>query len=228
MHFINKLEQNEHVFRFNYPPLLLSYAGSGNTLTRLIIEYITNIWTGSVYNDSTLTEIGFLGESHCVDVSVVKAHPEHLIPNWNSKRKTRKKDILIQPCLWKWKRTQLQTTAHYINNNTNTFQNMSAIFIIRNPYRAIFSKYMLKYGKKGTGMISKHTSQLPLKHWRTNLFCNHMREGQEQWYQEIQLMDRMTELNHEYVTVKFENLTDLEQPEVAINEMRKIVNEMRM
>ena len=184
MHFMNQFEQNENVFRFNYPPLLLSYGGSGNTLTRLIIEYITNVWTGSVYNDSTLKKGGFLGESHCVDVSVVKAHPEHLIHNWYSKRKRKNKDILIQPCLWKSKR--FQPKAHYITNN-NKFQNMSAIFIIRNPYKAIFANFLLKYGNQRTGKTSKHTSQLPLKRWRTNLFCSYMREGHQQWWQEYEL-----------------------------------------
>ena len=35
-------------------------------------------------------------------------------------------------------------------------------------------------------------------------------------------MNRMKRLNHGYITVKFEHLTDLQEPEVAVNEMRKI------
>jgi hypothetical protein len=57
------------------PPLLYTFPGSGNTWGRLLIEYATGIYSGSVYNDKTLLET-LPGEFTCNwQVSVVKAHP---------------------------------------------------------------------------------------------------------------------------------------------------------
>ncbi|KAL7647314.1 UNVERIFIED_CONTAM: hypothetical protein RMT77_000909 [Armadillidium vulgare] len=46
-------------FKLSY---LVSFPGSGNTWTRYLIEAATGIFTGSVYNDTTLYKLGFLGE----------------------------------------------------------------------------------------------------------------------------------------------------------------------
>lgn len=57
------------------PPLLYSLPGSGNTWTRLLIEYATGVLSGSFYNDVGLTKV-FPGELVCnTSVSVAKAHP---------------------------------------------------------------------------------------------------------------------------------------------------------
>ena len=60
------------------PPLLLSFPGSGNTWTRLLIEVSTGIYTGDIYTDHSLKSV-FAGEKSCGKrVSVVKAHPQDL------------------------------------------------------------------------------------------------------------------------------------------------------
>ena len=46
------------------PPMLYTFPGSGNTWARLLIEYSTNIYTGSVYNDKTLLK-ALPGEFKC-------------------------------------------------------------------------------------------------------------------------------------------------------------------
>jgi hypothetical protein len=47
----------------------------GNTWCRLLIEYATGIYSGSIYNDSSLMK-ALPGEVHCSKrVSVIKAHP---------------------------------------------------------------------------------------------------------------------------------------------------------
>ena len=57
------------------PPALVSYPGSGSTLTRLLLEMVTQIKTGSVYGDVSLYNNSghqFLGEFNTTFVSVVK------------------------------------------------------------------------------------------------------------------------------------------------------------
>mmetsp|Transcript_16865 Transcript_16865/g.48462 ORF Transcript_16865/g.48462 Transcript_16865/m.48462 type:complete len:353 (-) Transcript_16865:115-1173(-) len=59
------------------PPSLVSYPGSGSTLTRLLLEMATHIHTGSVYGDISLYNNSghqFLGEFNTANVSVVKTH----------------------------------------------------------------------------------------------------------------------------------------------------------
>ena len=58
----------------HYPPLLISFPGSGNTWMRLLIEYSTGIYSGSIYADKSLFEI-MPGEPFCdSSVGVVKVH----------------------------------------------------------------------------------------------------------------------------------------------------------
>jgi len=58
------------------PVLLLSHQGSGNTWTRLLLEYSTGIYTGSVYSDTTLYDI-LPAEAECGrTMSVNRAHPD--------------------------------------------------------------------------------------------------------------------------------------------------------
>ena len=62
-------------FKSNFPPLLISFPASGNTFTRLLLEYVTLYWTGSVYR-SPLIEAGFKGEINIDNkVIVIKCHP---------------------------------------------------------------------------------------------------------------------------------------------------------
>ena len=57
------------------PVLLLSHQGSGNTWTRLLLEYSTGIYTGSVYSDTTLYDI-LPAEAECGRIMLVnRAHP---------------------------------------------------------------------------------------------------------------------------------------------------------
>ena len=43
---------------------LVSFAGSGNSWARMLIEGATGVYTGSVYNDKSLFYKGMKGESH--------------------------------------------------------------------------------------------------------------------------------------------------------------------
>eukprot|EP01083_Nonionella_stella_P192759 712323_1 len=50
IHFLTQPEMNKN-FKYKYPTFLFSVPGAGNTFVRLILEYLTNIWTGSIYGD---------------------------------------------------------------------------------------------------------------------------------------------------------------------------------
>ena len=53
--FINRSQSYQNgLLRHSYPLFLFSYGGGGNTMTRLLLEYITNVWTGSIFMDLTL------------------------------------------------------------------------------------------------------------------------------------------------------------------------------
>lgn len=58
-----------------HPPMLYTFPGSGNTWCRLLVEFGTGIYTGSVYNDQSLLH-SLPGEFTCnSQVSVIKIHP---------------------------------------------------------------------------------------------------------------------------------------------------------
>ena len=52
-----------------------SNTGSGNTWTRLLIDYSTGVYTGCIYDDASILS-ALPGETRCDhSVSAVKAHP---------------------------------------------------------------------------------------------------------------------------------------------------------
>ena len=54
---------------------LASFPGSGNTWLRYLLQQLTGVLTGSIYNDGDLSRHGFPGEHHQGgDVLVVKTH----------------------------------------------------------------------------------------------------------------------------------------------------------
>ncbi|XP_005095669.2 uncharacterized protein LOC101856414 [Aplysia californica] len=53
---------------------LISFPGSGNTWTRHLIQQLTGLQTGSIYNDKQLLNEGFPGEGQEDGVVVVKSH----------------------------------------------------------------------------------------------------------------------------------------------------------
>ena len=64
------------------PPALVSYPGSGSTLSRLALEFSTQMLTGSVYGDVSLYNNKahpFLGEFNTTKTCVVKVRPPESI-----------------------------------------------------------------------------------------------------------------------------------------------------
>jgi hypothetical protein len=112
------------------PPLLYTFPGSGNTWTRLLIEYGTGILTGSMYNDGSLVKI-LPGELHCDrTVSVIKCHPFH------------------------YPFTRLKTGSVYRKCMSARLRFFTrAILVIRNPYDSIWSDYQRYVTESHVGKI---------------------------------------------------------------------------
>jgi len=107
------------------PPLLLSFPGSGNTWARLLIEYSSGIYTGSIYTDHSLKSV-FGGEKSCsFRTSVIKAHPADL----NTTIAGRITHTLPSP---KCDRGGVKYWD-------------SAIILIRDPYRTIWSDFQRQH-----------------------------------------------------------------------------------
>lgn len=92
---------------------LYTFPGSGNTWARLLLDYATGYYTGSIYKDKLLMDI-LPGERWCgAEVSLIKAHPNH-----NPAKLLHAK---VRGC-------------HRLQR---------AIFLIRDPYDSIWSEYQL-------------------------------------------------------------------------------------
>jgi len=62
--------------------VLASFPRSGNSISRLLLEKITGLSTGSIYLDTKLLSKGWRGEGYTKDVVYVKSHyPIYLKPN---------------------------------------------------------------------------------------------------------------------------------------------------
>ena len=65
--------------RMRVPPMLLTFPGSGTTMSQLLIEYASGIHTGSIYHEDELYSI-MPGLQNCGQrLSVVKAHIKLLV-----------------------------------------------------------------------------------------------------------------------------------------------------
>eukprot|EP01083_Nonionella_stella_P159861 521948_1 len=210
MHFVSEYEL-ENNMRFEYPTYLFSYGGSGNTLTRLVIETLTNIYTGGMYHDQKDV---FKGGGHCKerDVIVVKLHPEHI----RSQREN--KDNYLKPCFSK--RIMLTQTP-------KNWEYISAIFIVRNPFKAIFTMFEFFKGTEkiaGYGANDRHVRHFMANDFKVEMFKYFVQSQITSWMDTFVLIELMEKYNYtNYTVVKFENLVNFKQPKIAIIEMNKIV-----
>lgn len=127
----------------NAPPLLLSFPGSGNTWMRLLIEYSTGIYSGSIYTDKELLD-SLPGEKACgIRLVAIKGHPGDLILDKDnqvicSNRKMKAK--CMRGLIRGWKRV---------------------IFVVRNPFDAAIADVNreLSYSHIGTAIGVQYTEK---------------------------------------------------------------------
>ena len=109
------------------PPLISSLPGSGNSWSRLLIEYSTGYYTGSIYGDKSLIDI-FPGEPFCGRRMVaIKAHPGQL---WMPK---------------------INTVKAIVDLNIKSFRRRchkgliygfeKIVFVTRDPWKSIWAEY---------------------------------------------------------------------------------------
>ena len=211
-------EQSKTALRHSYPLFLFSYGGSGNTMTRLLLEYITNIWTGSIYRDPSLLKHGFKGENLKTydDILVVKAHPEH-VTNQPAFKEYGADFFLNKRLFW---------MAKNENDTKLSYTNMSAIFIVRNPWKAIFSLYTFNHGGckcDEEKHLNGHTFHLWIDKWDREKWKKWVVSNANKYMKEFLIMEKMDEYGYDYIVVKYENLVNLENPSIQINEMKKML-----
>jgi len=116
--------------RHSLPPLLYSFPGSGNTWSRLIIDFAGGIYSGSVYYDSDLVKI-LPGEKFCSKrVSIIKAHP----------------NIQSYKIL-----SSQQLPDKCTKDGIKVFDR--AVFLVRNPYESIWSEFQRRRSGKHAGEL---------------------------------------------------------------------------
>ena len=184
------------------PPYLLSYPGSGNTYTRLIIELITRFYTGSsMPSDTDLINCGFKGgkADHCDNTTIViKSHPKWFIDHiglfmeiWNKKRKNSKR------C----------SGLYSIYQNRKLHDDFSGIFIIRNPWKAFFAEFQrLVMGRKHiNGHISNLSrDRLNMETWE--YFKRFLDIAVQAYIDLFWIYEEFKRLNREVLLIVFENL----------------------
>lgn len=130
-----------------YPPHLLSFPGSGNAWVRLLIEYATGYYTGSMdtYDYEFLGEGGFIGEKSCgLRLAALRAHP-HFFDFLNAKLRFShnfQRDKCKRGLIREMKRM---------------------IVLIRNPYDALWSYYQLLNSLTHSGYLT--TSTFDAENW---------------------------------------------------------------
>ena len=113
------------------------YIGSGNTWLRLLIEYSTGVYTGSVYNDSVLAEI-LPAEGLCHHfVSAIKVHPHTHGYRYGDSPMAKGIASSNDACL---------------NGGITSINKI--ILLVRNPFDAIWSEHQRRYTNSHSGKIS--------------------------------------------------------------------------
>lgn len=124
-----------------YPPHLLSFPGSGNAWVRLLIEYATGFYTGSMdtYDYEFLGDGGFIGEKSCgLRLAALRAHP-HFFDFLNGKLRFShnfQRDKCKRGLIREMKRM---------------------IVLVRNPYDSLWSYYQLLNSLNHAGYLTTET-----------------------------------------------------------------------
>jgi hypothetical protein len=106
------------------PPLLVSFAGSGNTWVRLLIEFATGIFSGSTDTSDKVLKDEFIGERHCNRrTSVIKVHPPQLKYDNGTGRSTLPNTLQLLKC-----------------SNGGMYYFKRYVFLVRDPFAAIFAE----------------------------------------------------------------------------------------
>ena len=184
------------------PPYLISFEGSGNTYTRLIIELITQFYTGSVHSiDLDLLNAGFKGDGHCDDsVIILKAHAWIFIRRlWN---------LFINGTTNECRKLRnIQFIKRCNHHQTNNNHDIDAIFIFRNPWNAFFSEYQRSYA--GNKEISQgHVGRILFKDFNIETFVEKLYEYTRKYIEIFMVYQRFKDLNRNLLIIHYENINN--------------------
>eukprot|EP01084_Bolivina_argentea_P091732 165114_1 len=210
-------------------PFLFSFGGSGNTVTRIIISDITNIYTGSIYPAAAhYAQLGssgrFIGEGICGkksknNIVVIKAHPEHL--NTTKLLSLFNGNCTINDCVCGIQQGDKYVPNHILYQKNHEWNKITfkfnGIIIVRNPWNAMWALYQLKFGF-GCGyyrdyfvhikhIYSKSTPEceIPMENiWNDQHFSKQLIDGlisYKEWLKTFELMKLMDEYNLKYIVV---------------------------
>lgn len=167
---------------YRVPPLLYSFPGSGNTWLRLLIDFSTNVYSGSVYSDKSLLKI-LPGERKCDgSVSVIKAHPH------------------------------LQTFAHFNSGDlpskcTSLLRHLPVsrmVFLLRDPFSSIFSEYTRRTtAGSHSRVLPKNQLQDPIALHRWMAMYKYLAAKYVDMWSEV---DSFRQNGTQVLTVRFEDL----------------------
>lgn len=214
------------IFSTNFPPFLISFPASGNTFTRLLIEYVTLKWSGSIYR-SPLFKSGFKGELDINNkVIVIKLHPLGF-------HKYVKNIINMQ-----FENTKIAYKSSWISvkrmlNKYN--EEISAIFILRDLFKTCWSFFQFQFAKDydteiankySLGVIRKHLSSFILTQNQFNSqilpkWINFSIKCAQNWLQTFEWIDIFKQNNKKILLIQFKKLID---PQFRRIEMNKILN----
>ena len=161
---LNINSERQLKLRHKWPPYLISVGGSGNSYIRLMIEYVTQIYTGAIYDEPEYQyRVGFEGKQCTDNVIIVKAHTAHIMSNNETLHNRFLKGECVCNCDKKANRRSgaMKLLEEYKlameNYNDNpmgnvkpellAWMNVSAVFLIRDPWKAAWSTMQMLHGE---------------------------------------------------------------------------------
>ncbi len=183
------------------PPLLYTFPGSGNTWCRLLIEYATGIYTGSVYNDESLLK-ALPGEFTCNwQVSAVKAHPHT------------------------HRASELYSGQYNSDNNKCKRGNIQrferSVLLIRDPFDSIWSEYQRRVSQSHVSGVLKEGFNW--HRWQANA-ANLAHAYLDMWKLDHDLIERQS-TSKDYLYIKYE---DLKNKANRVATLQKVVDFLRL
>eukprot|EP01083_Nonionella_stella_P117639 350822_1 len=208
------------VLQHAVPPYLISFGGSGNTFIRLLIEYITKIYTGTVYKWGRdwnkvweYKKEKFTGSRYCgTEVIVTKFHGDHMMVEGRDFDYIG--HILKGQCLcgcYRWKPNNKSVS----NVNITRFEAMngkiipSAIFIIRDPWKAMFALYNYVHGHNKPSALhhKNHIALRSLSRAKVVEMRTTFAKYAVDWNYNVQVLNAFKDSNASHLVIKFEDIT---------------------
>ena len=188
--FINEYD------RISFPiTALWSFPGSGNTFTRLLLEYGSGYYTGSIYSDRVLSAMGMIESRNDSSVLAVKGH-------------------------WLNRDNNLEKGSPF----SYPHGMQRAIIMVRSPLEALWSEAQRSPRWRGeSGQAKSHTTTLTLDYLEQNWskFRSFMLRAAEVWTRmhasALHFLDKRSPNSGHAILVRYEDL--MTHPEYELRRM---------